>query len=58
GSVKDAVGTRYASNEKARRLLGYYPRVDFVDAVRLACEDYKSILAEKGKIGGHGVKAG
>ncbi|CAD0092606.1 unnamed protein product [Aureobasidium mustum] len=38
GSVRDAVGTRYASNEKARRVLGYYPRVDFVDAVRLACE--------------------
>jgi len=38
GSVRDAVGTRYASNEKARRILGYYPRVDFVDAVRLACE--------------------
>lgn len=38
GSVRDAVGTRYASNEKARRILGYYPRVGFVDAVRLACE--------------------
>lgn len=38
GSVRDAVGTRYASNEKARRILGYHPRVDFVDAVRLACE--------------------
>ena len=38
GSVRDAVGTRYASNEKARRILGYYPRVDFVDAVRLACD--------------------
>ncbi|KAI4719663.1 NAD(P)-binding protein [Aureobasidium sp. EXF-10727] len=47
GSVRDAVGTRYASNEKARQVLGYYPRVDFVDAVRLACEDYKRILAEK-----------
>lgn len=38
GSVRDAVGTRYASNEKAKRVLGYRPRVDFVDAVRLACE--------------------
>lgn len=38
GSVRDAVGTRYASNEKATRMLGYYPRVDFVDAVKLACE--------------------
>ncbi|KAK6002293.1 hypothetical protein QM012_001931 [Aureobasidium pullulans] len=59
GSVRDAVGTRYASNEKAKRLLGYFPRVDFVDAVRLACEDYKLILAEKEKnFGVHGVKAG
>jgi sterol-4alpha-carboxylate 3-dehydrogenase (decarboxylating) len=38
GSVRDAVGTRYASSEKVRRVLGYHPRVDFVDAVRLACE--------------------
>jgi sterol-4alpha-carboxylate 3-dehydrogenase (decarboxylating) len=38
GSVRDAVGTRYASSAKVRRVLGYYPRVDFVDAVRLACE--------------------
>jgi sterol-4alpha-carboxylate 3-dehydrogenase (decarboxylating) len=37
GSVRDAVGTRYASGAKARSLLGYHPRVDFVDAVRLAC---------------------
>ncbi|KAH0282262.1 NAD(P)-binding protein [Aureobasidium namibiae CBS 147.97] len=49
GSVRDAVGTRYASNEKARRILGYYPRVDFVDAVRLACEDYRRILNDKEK---------
>ncbi|KAI5202535.1 hypothetical protein AUEXF2481DRAFT_562368 [Aureobasidium subglaciale EXF-2481] len=48
GSVRDAVGTRYASNEKVKRILGYHPRVDFVDAVRLACEDYKRFLAAKG----------
>ncbi|THW28049.1 NAD(P)-binding protein [Aureobasidium pullulans] len=59
GSVRDAVGTRYASNEKARRVLGYYPRVDFVDAVRLACDDYKCILAEREKmVNDNGVKAG
>lgn len=38
GSVRDAVGTRYASGAKARSVLGYQPRVDLVDAVRLACE--------------------
>lgn len=38
GSVNDALGTRYSDNSKARRVLGYVPRVGFVDAVRLACE--------------------
>lgn len=44
GSVRDAVGTRYASNEKAKRVLGYYPRVDFVDAVKWACEVRSCLL--------------
>lgn len=44
GSVRDAVGTRYASNEKAKRVLGYYPRVDFVDAVNWACEVRSRLL--------------
>lgn len=38
GSVADALGTRYSNNKKARRVLGYKPRVKFADAVRLACE--------------------
>ncbi|KAF2090843.1 putative NAD dependent epimerase/dehydratase [Saccharata proteae CBS 121410] len=41
GSVKDAVGVRYASIEKARRVLGYEPRVELDEGVRLACEDFK-----------------
>ncbi|KAI9848641.1 MAG: hypothetical protein M1838_000444 [Thelocarpon superellum] len=31
GSVRDACATRYADISKARRLLGYQPRVDLVD---------------------------
>lgn len=38
GSVSDALGTRYSNNARAKRVLGYVPRVGFVDAVRLACE--------------------
>jgi len=38
GSVKDAAGTRYANTAKATRFLGYKPRVDMWDAVRVSCE--------------------
>lgn len=38
GSVKDAIGTRYASQDKAKELLGYKPRVDLWDGLRLTCE--------------------
>lgn len=47
GSVADALGTRYSNNGKARRVLGYEPRVRFADAVRLACEVCTPVLAEK-----------
>jgi sterol-4alpha-carboxylate 3-dehydrogenase (decarboxylating) len=38
GSVKDALGVRYANIEKARRLLGYQPRVGLAEGVKLACQ--------------------
>ncbi|KAK5011238.1 hypothetical protein LTR60_004800 [Cryomyces antarcticus] len=38
GSVKDACGTRYASGQKAKKALGYSPRIGLVDAVRLSCQ--------------------
>lgn len=38
GSVNDALGTRYSDNTKALNVLGYVPRVGFVDALRIACE--------------------
>ena len=47
GSVSDALGTRYSNNDRARRVLGYVPKVGFVDAVRLACEDYKRVLENR-----------
>ena len=37
GSVQDATGTRYASGEKARKILGYYPRVGLQEGIRIAC---------------------
>lgn len=58
GSVMDAIGIRYSSNEKAVRVLGYRPRVGFEEAVRRACEDYKRVMAGKGQLanGGPGEK--
>ena len=38
GSVLDAVGTRYCSGEKARRLLGYKPRVGIEEGIRISCK--------------------
>lgn len=38
GSVRDACSVRYASGEKARKILGYEARVGMEDAIRLSCE--------------------
>ncbi|KAI9039018.1 NAD(P)-binding protein [Aspergillus affinis] len=40
GSVKDACSVRYASGEKAKRILGYEARIGLEDGIRLSCEDY------------------
>ena len=37
GSVKDAYGTRYACLDRARRVLGYEPRVDLAEGIRISC---------------------
>ena len=47
GSVKDAVRTCFSDNSKARRILGYEPKVGLAEGVRLSCEDYKKYLASK-----------
>lgn len=38
GSVCDACAVRYASGEKAKRILGYEARVGMEEAIRLSCE--------------------
>lgn len=38
GSVKDACSVRFASGEKARRILKYEARVNLDEAIRLSCE--------------------
>lgn len=38
GSVIDATSTRYCSGEKARRILGYEPRVGIEEGIRISCE--------------------
>ena len=37
GSVQDACATRYCSGRKARKLLGYEPRVGIEEGLRLSC---------------------
>lgn len=37
GSVLDACGTRYCSGEKARKVLGYKPRVGIEEGIRTSC---------------------
>ncbi|OJD31145.1 nad-binding protein [Diplodia corticola] len=44
GAVEDAVGVRYASGERARRLLGYVPRIGLAEGLDLACEASRFFL--------------
>ena len=37
GSVLDACSTRYCSGEKARKILGYKPRVGIEEGIRISC---------------------
>jgi sterol-4alpha-carboxylate 3-dehydrogenase (decarboxylating) len=38
GSVKDAIRTRYASQKKAKDILGYRPRVPIWDGIKISCD--------------------
>ncbi|KAJ5337759.1 hypothetical protein N7452_004487 [Penicillium brevicompactum] len=40
GSVRDACAVRYASGDKARKILGYQARIGIEEAIRLSCESY------------------
>ncbi|KAF2176665.1 C-3 sterol dehydrogenase/C-4 decarboxylase-like protein [Zopfia rhizophila CBS 207.26] len=43
-AVKDATAVRYVSLVKARRILGYKPRVNLPEALKVACQHYKQLL--------------
>ncbi|KAF2842775.1 putative NAD dependent epimerase/dehydratase [Patellaria atrata CBS 101060] len=47
GSVKDAYGVRYASIEKARKVLGYSPIVGLQEGIGISCKDYYERLNGK-----------
>ncbi|KAF5871186.1 putative nad dependent epimerase protein [Botrytis fragariae] len=49
GSVNDACAIRYASGEKAKRILGYEAKVGLEEGIRLSCEAYKKRLASQEK---------
>lgn len=38
GSVMDACWTRYCNGAKARKILGYKPRVGIEEGIRISCE--------------------
>ncbi|KAE8353976.1 NAD(P)-binding protein [Aspergillus coremiiformis] len=40
GSIRDACSVRYASGEKAKRILGYEPQIGIERGIRLSCEEY------------------
>ncbi|PGH13877.1 hypothetical protein AJ80_06146 [Polytolypa hystricis UAMH7299] len=40
GVIRESCMAKYASGEKAKRILGFEPRVGIIDGVRLSCEDY------------------
>ncbi|KAE8150521.1 hypothetical protein BDV25DRAFT_154230 [Aspergillus avenaceus] len=40
GSVRDVCSIRYASGEKARRILGYEARIGIEYGIQMSCEDY------------------
>lgn len=49
GSVGDACAVRYASGKKARKILGFEPKVGIEEGIRLSCEHYKQVLEKREK---------
>lgn len=47
GVIKDGIRTAYSDNTKARRVLGYKPKVGLAEGLRVSCEGYKKQLATK-----------
>lgn len=48
GSVNDATAIRYASGEKAKRILGYEPRVSMEDGLKRSCLEYRQRREKSG----------
>lgn len=49
GSVNDATAIRYASGEKAKRILGYEPRVSMQDGIERSCKEYRERREQEGR---------
>ncbi|OAL19159.1 hypothetical protein AYO22_10107 [Fonsecaea multimorphosa] len=47
GSVMDACAMRYASGDKARKILGYQPRVGLEEGIRISCEVLTDVNADQ-----------
>jgi sterol-4alpha-carboxylate 3-dehydrogenase (decarboxylating) len=43
-SVKDACSVRYCTGQKARKILGYKPRVGLEEGIRISCAEYAERL--------------
>lgn len=48
GSINDATAVRYASGEKARRVLGFEPRVGMEEGLRRSCAEYRGRREREG----------
>jgi len=49
GSVNDATAIRYANGEKAKRILGYEPRVGMEEGIKRACKEYQERRVREGR---------
>ncbi|KAF2832190.1 C-3 sterol dehydrogenase/C-4 decarboxylase-like protein [Ophiobolus disseminans] len=49
GTVSDGCRDRYVSITKARRILGYRPKVSLGEGIRISCVHYKKKLADRSK---------
>ena len=49
GSVNDATAIRYASGEKAKRILGYEPRVSMEQGIQRSCKEYRQRREREGR---------
>lgn len=49
GSINDATAIRYASGGKARRILGYEPRVKMEEALNRSCQEYRRRREREGR---------